>query len=192
MGLEVVIEEIRAKGQREAELIRQEGQQEATQILKDAQERAEKIKLDAESELEKQISHLMNQEISAANLVVKRLQLNTQKELLDQVYQNALSSISRLPEDFHRKALKTMLQKAEKEIPRGIVHCNERDMPALKQILAQDPGLKGYSTGKTQKIEGGVIVESEDGELQLDYSYRTFLDQVWETGLKDASAILFG
>jgi V/A-type H+-transporting ATPase subunit E len=192
MGLDVVIEEIRAKGQREAGEIRLEGQNEGTQILKAAQEKAEKIKMDVESDVEKQISHLMNQEISAANLVVKRLQLNTQKELLDQVYQNALSSISRLPEDFHREALKLVLGKAVKEIPRGIVHCNERDMPALKQLLAQDPGLKGYSTGKTQKIEGGVIVESEDGELQIDYSYATFLEQVWETGLKDASAILFG
>jgi V/A-type H+/Na+-transporting ATPase subunit E len=41
-------------------------------------------------------------------------------------------------------------------------------------------------------IEGGVIVESRDGTLQIDFSYRTFLDQVWESGLKDASDILFG
>lgn len=192
MGLEVVIEEIRAKGQKEAEEIRQEGRQEATQILKAAQEKAEKIKLNAESDVEKQISHLENQEVSAANLVVKRKQLNAQKELLDRVYESVLTSISGLPRDFHRDALEKVLQKAKEEIARGTVHCNERDMPALKEILAQDPGFKGYSTGKVQNIEGGVIVESEDGELQLDYSYRTFLDEVWETGLKDASGILFG
>jgi len=40
-------------------------------------------------------------------------------------------------------------------------------------------------------IEGGVIIESKDRTLQIDMSYRTFLDGVWETGLKDASDILF-
>ncbi|HUU76028.1 MAG TPA: V-type ATP synthase subunit E family protein [Methanoregulaceae archaeon] len=192
MGLEVVIEEIRAKEQKEADLIRQDAQQEVNSILTAAQERAEKIKLDAEHDVKKQISHIENQEISAANLVVKRQLLNTQKELLDQVYQTALQSISQLSPDFHREMLKNLLQKAVKEIAEGIVHCNERDMPALKEILVQDPALKGYSPGKTQNIEGGIIVESGDGELQIDYSYRTFLDQAWVTGLKDASGILFG
>jgi V/A-type H+-transporting ATPase subunit E len=51
--------------------------------------------------------------------------------------------------------------------------------------------LKGYTKGDPVEIEGGVIIESKDGELQLDYSYRTFLNGVWETGLKDASGILF-
>ena len=40
-------------------------------------------------------------------------------------------------------------------------------------------------------MEGGIIVESRDGTLQIDLSYRTFLNQVWETGLKNASDILF-
>jgi V/A-type H+-transporting ATPase subunit E len=192
MGLEVVIEEIRAKGQREAELIRQEGHQEAMQILKSAQERAEKIKLDAESEVEKQTSHIHNQEVSAANLKVKRQLLNTQKELLDRVYQAALSSISGLPADFHRSAMKELLKRASKEIPDGVVYCREHDLPVLKELLAEDPAFRGYSPGKALGIEGGIIVESGNGELQLDYSYATFLEQVWETGLKDASAILFG
>jgi V/A-type H+-transporting ATPase subunit E len=46
--------------------------------------------------------------------------------------------------------------------------------------------------GKSVETEGGVLVESKDGELQIDYSYRTFLDGIWETGLKDASGMLFG
>jgi V/A-type H+-transporting ATPase subunit E len=40
-------------------------------------------------------------------------------------------------------------------------------------------------------IEGGIIMESKDGQLQIDYSYRNFLDIVWEASLKDASDILF-
>ena len=117
MGLEVVIEEIRDKGKREADRIRQETQAEVNSILKTAQEKAERIKLAVDQDVERQKSHIMNQEVSAANLVVKRQLLNTQKDLLDQVYSVALSSIARLPEDVHREVLKSLLSKAQAEIP---------------------------------------------------------------------------
>ena len=118
--------------------------------------------------------------------------MNTQKALLDEVYQKALDSVQKLPDSFHREAIKSLLSNAKKQIPEGIVHCNARDMKALKELIAQENVFKGYSAGNEVDIEGGVIVESTDGTLQLDFSYRTFLNMVWETGLKDASDILFG
>ena len=191
MGLEAVIEEIRDKGKREADRIRQETQAERSAILSTAQEKAERIKIAADQDVERQTAHIMNQEVSSANLVVKRLLLNTQKELLDTVYETALSTIESLEGNFHRDALKSLLTKAKAEIPDGIVHCSKRDSEALSQVLAGDPAFSGYSRGEAVDIAGGIIVESRDGELQIDYSYRTFLDGIWETGLKDASDTLF-
>jgi V/A-type H+-transporting ATPase subunit E len=192
MGLEVVIEQIRDKGKKEAEQIRQDTKAEVHSILKTAQEKAERIKLAVDQDVERQRSHIINQEVSAANLVVKRQLLNTQKDLLDQVYSGALSSIARLPADFHREALQRLLLKVRSEIPDGIIHCSRRDSETLNRILSGDPTLKGYVIGEPVEIEGGIITESKDGELQIDYSYRTFLNMIWETGLKDASEILFG
>lgn len=192
MGLEVVIEELREKGKKEEDRIRQETQAEVRSILAEAQEKSGKIKLDADQEIERQTAHLMNQEVSAANLVVKRQLLNTQKDLLDQVYQAALLKIAGLPEDFQRAAMKNLLLKAKTEIQEGVVHCNSRDRETLTRLLGSDPALKGYVIGKAVETEGGVLIESKDGELQIDYSYRTFLDGIWETGLKDASEMLFG
>ena len=191
MGLEVVIEEIRDKGQTEADRIRRETRAEVASILGAAQEKAERIKLAADQDVERQTTHIMSQEASAANLVVKRQFLNTQKDLLDKVYSAALSQIARLPEDFHRDAMKRLLLKAKAEIPEGIVHSNTRDSETLSRILSSDTSLAGYTNGDPVEIEGGVVIESKDGELQIDYSYRTFLNSVWETGLKDASGILF-
>ena len=191
MGLEAVIEEIRDKGKKEADRIRQETQAERAAILSAAQEKAERIKLAADQDVDRQTAHIMNQEVSSANLVVKRQLLNTQKELLDSVHANALSTIESLPGDFHRDALSSLLAKAKTEIPDGIVHCSRRDNDVLTQILAGNPAFSGYTRGEPADIEGGIIVESRDGELQIDYSYRTFLDGVWETVLKDASDILF-
>jgi V/A-type H+-transporting ATPase subunit E len=192
MGLEVVIEELREKGKKEEDRIRQETSADVRRILAEAQEKSGKIKLAADTDVERQTSHLMNQEVSAANLVVKRQLLNTQKDLLDQVYQSALTKIAGLPDDFQRAAMKNLLLKAKTEIQEGIVHCNSRDRETLTRLLEGDPALKGYVMGKSVETEGGVLVESKDGELQIDYSYRTFLDGIWETGLKDASGILFG
>jgi V/A-type H+-transporting ATPase subunit E len=130
--------------------------------------------------------------VSAANLLVKRETLNTQKELLDQVYEATRSEIARLPESFHREAIKKLLAEAKKEIPKGRVSCNARDIPAVKAVIAENAEFSGFRLGKTVDIDGGILVEGEAGELQIDYSYRTFLAKVWESGLKDASDILFG
>jgi V/A-type H+-transporting ATPase subunit E len=191
MGLEAVVEEIRDKGKSEAEKIRADTRREVEQILTAANKRVAEIKLAAENEVTKQAEHLMSVEVSAANLIVKRELLNTRKELLSQVFQTTLSDISRLPESFHKEAIKKLLAEAKKEIPRGTVYCSARDLPAAKAVLAENRNFAGFSLGDPIETEGGIIVEGEGGGLKIDYSYRTFLDRVWESGLKDASDILF-
>jgi V/A-type H+-transporting ATPase subunit E len=192
MGLEAVLEEIRERGREEVERIRRESQEETTRVLMAAQERAAKIKQAANEEMERQAAYIMGQEVSAANLQVKRELLNTQKELLDQVYQRAKEAIAGLPESFHREAIESLLEEAKTQVPGGVVHVNPRDRRLLEEILAKNPAFRDFSVGSDADIDGGVIVESRDGSLQLDYSYRTFLDMVWESGLKDASDLLFG
>ena len=191
MGLESVVNEIRDKGQKEAAAIRKETSDEVEKILKSAQNRAEKIKMAANEEVDKQVTHIQGQEVSAANLVVKRDLLNAQKSLLDQVYKSTLTSVSGLPESFHKETMVKLLNKAKTEIPQGIVHSNQRDLNALKEILSKDPEFRTYTPGEPVNIEGGIVLESMDGELQIDYSYRNFLDIVWEARLKDAADILF-
>ncbi len=192
MGLEAVVSDIRQKGKQEAEAIRAETQRDVSDILQAAQAQVEEIKLDTERQVREQTARIIDLEVSSANLVVKRQILNTQKELLDQVYRQTLSAVGNLPESFHRGALKKLLVQVASEIPQGVVRVNSRDLPAARQLLAGDPALAGYRLGEPVDIEGGIIVESESGDIKVDLSYRTFLDQIWESGLKDASDILFG
>ncbi|MGA2105889.1 V-type ATP synthase subunit E family protein [Methanoregula sp.] len=191
MGLEAVLEEIRDKGKKEADAIRAESQQDADRILAEANRKVAGIKGDAEDASAKQATRIVSQEISAANLLVKREILNTQKELLDDVFESTRSEIAKLPESFHREAIKKLLSEAKKEIPRGTIHCNARDVAAAKAVLAEKE-FSGYTLGEPVDIDGGILIEGEGNELQIDYSYRTFMNKVWESGLKDASDLLFG
>lgn len=192
MGLESVIEEIREKGRKESETLKKEADTEVSSRLSEASLKADNIRSAARDEVEKQVSRMMGQEVSAAQLVVRREILNAQKGLLDEVYSGALAALSQLPPDFHKDTIRTLLIKAKAEVPVAVVHCNPRDLTLLQGLLAGDSSLNGFTAGSTVDIPGGVIVESKDGQLQLDYSYRTFLDSVWESGLKDASDLLFG
>ncbi len=191
MGLEAVLEEIRDKGKKEADAIRAESQQDADRILAEANRKVAGIKGDAEDASAKQATRIVSQEISAANLLVKREILNTQKELLDDVFESTRSEIAKLPESFHREAIKKLLSEAKKEIPRGTIHCNARDVAAAKAVLAEKE-FSGYTLGEPVDIDGGILIEGEGNELQIDYSYRTFMNKVWESGLKDESDLLFG
>ena len=192
MALDAVIDEIRAKGRNEAGLIQEETRQEVERILQEAQEKVVSIKLAAEEEVERATVRILHQETSAANLVVKRELLNAQKDVLDQVYQATVDAIANLPGEFHSKAVRELLKKATKEIKEGVVYCNERDTPAVEAALSSLKTLSGFRLGGKVDIDGGIVTESVDGSMQLDYSYATFLSEVWESGLKEASDLLFG
>jgi len=191
IGLEKLVKEIREKAKAEADRLHAEAKADSDQILAAAGKKAETIKLTAEDEVKKQSGHIVSQDVSAANLLVKRELLNTQKALLDQVYEATRKEIVALPESFHKEAIRKLLADAKKEIPSGTVYCNARDLAAAKALVAEAEFSK-FKVGAPVDIDGGILIEGEGAALQIDYSYRTFLAKVWESGLKDASDILFG
>jgi len=192
IGLKTLLKEIREKARAEAEKLQTEAKADSDQILTAAAKRSETIKLTADREVTKQTSHIVSQDVSAANLLVKRELLNTQKALLDQVYEATRKEVAALPDSFHREAIKTLLTEAKKQIPNGKIFCNDRDLAATKALIAEHGEFAKFTIGEPVDIDGGILIEGEGGALQIDNSYRTFLATVWESGLKDASDILFG
>lgn len=192
IGLKTLVKEIREKARAEAEKLQAEAKADSDQILTTAAKRSDTIKLTADGEVKKQTAHIVSQEVSAANLLVKRELLNTQKALLDQVYEATRMEVASLPDSFHREVIRNLLTEAKKEIPNGKISCNARDLAALKALIAEHAEFAKFTVGDPIDIDGGILIEGEKGALQIDYSYRTFLARVWESGLKDASDILFG
>ncbi len=191
MGLEAVISEIQQKGRTEAERVRHEGLMESERILRDAQQRSDEIKIQTENDVGRQVEHVLAQETSSANLVTKRATLNAEKDLLDQVYAAALAGIRKEPAAFHERALRNLLATAKAEIGGGRVRVNRADLPIV-EALVKEPAFAGFTVGPPVEIEGGLVAESADGAFQVDHSYRTYLNRVWESSLKDASDLLFG
>lgn len=192
MALDAVIEEIREKAGREAAELDASANAEVQRILSEAQKKVEEIKISTEEEVNRQTDHIRKQEMAAANLAVKREILNTQKEILDQVFSATVAAIANLPAQFHAKAATELLSRIAGEIPGGTVFCNSRDAAAVQEALSGVDALKGFTFGGSVEIDGGIVAESRDGSMQLDYSYHTFMTGIWESGLKDASHIMFG
>jgi len=191
MGLEAVVSEIQQKGRQEADRIRREGDLEVERVLRDAQQRSDEIKLTAETDIARQVEHTLAQETSSANLVTKRATLNAEKELLDQAYAATLEALRAEPVSFHERALRQLLATAKAEIGGGHVRVNRTDLPLI-EALVREPGFDVFTVGPPAEIEGGLLAESMDRAFQVDHSYRTYLNRVWESSLKDASDLLFG
>lgn len=192
MALDAVVGEIKTKGEKEAAAIIAEGKTEAERILSEAEDKVAAIKTSAEVDAVKQAAQIVNREEAAANLAVKRQILNAEKALLDEVYSTTVKAITGLPDDFHKKAVRELCKAAAKELGEGVFYCNERDKTAVESAISELKTLAGFSLAGTKNISGGVIAESKDGQLQLDYSYDAYLSEVWETGLRGASETLFG
>ena len=191
MGLEEVVDEIRRKGDAKAAAIKAEADAQAKAIISEAGKRAEEIKLDAEKDAEIQAERIEVRESASANLVVKRELLNAQKDLLDKAYAGAAEAIAKLPAKTNEKAIKELLKDASEQIKKGEVFSNSGDKKAVEAAL-ELKSLSGFTFGGTVDIIGGVIVKSTDGQITLDYSYETFMNDVWDSSLKDAPEILFG
>ncbi len=183
MGLDAIVEEIKAKGKAEADRISQETDKEVSRILAEAQSQAVRIKASRQDSAKKEIERLRLQEMSSANLEVKRAMLNARKELLDDVNEKAREGISKLPADTNLKLLKSIIEKNQANNSR--ISSNKKDEPAVRKLTKLN-----YS-GNINCI-GGVIIENEDGTEYLDLRYETILKKVSEQSLKQVSDILFG
>ncbi len=183
MGLDSIVQEIKSKGKAEADRIAGETQQEVSKIIAEAQSQAAKIKAAKQEAARKEIERMRQQELSSANLEVKRAILNTRKELLDEVYEKAKDAVKKLPADKNLKLLRSIIEKNEDNNAK--ISSAGKDKTTIRKLTKLD-----YA-GEIDCI-GGVILQNDDGTVHLDFRYDTILKNVNEQSLKQVSDILFG
>ncbi len=183
MGLEAIVEEILAKGRAEAEKIEEETSLEVSKIIADAEAAASKLKTAKEAAVRKEIDRLRQQELSSANLEVKKAKLNARKEILDEVYEATKDAVQKLPAEKNLTLLKSIIEKNEKNNAK--IYSRNKDKQTVKKITELE-----YK-GEIDCI-GGVVIENAEGTEVLDFKYDTILGDVTEQSLKHVSDILFG
>ena len=117
---------------------------------------------------------------AATRFESKKLFLVFRKEFMENMFSMAKERLSKLPESERSSHIKKLLQKANSELKVAVVYCNKKDAKFVT----------GYKV-KEADIIGGIIAESENGEIRVDYSYETLLAQIKDSLLPELNKLLF-
>ncbi len=183
MALEVVIEEIRKKGEEEVKKIREDAGKEVERILADAKREAEEILRKAREDAEKEAERLRRQETSSVNLEMKKEELNKKREIVEEVYNKLVEKVKALSDSEREELLKKLLSKYE-----GgdyVVYSNKKDEEIVKKLT------KMPYAGNVDCI-GGVILESKDGDFRINLTFDNFIEELYREKMKDIYEKLFG
>ncbi len=189
MGLENVVEDILNSARADVSAIAAEQDAEVSTIIEEAKRTGERIMGEKIAAAEDEAKRIRKQEISGANLEVRRMMLNTRKEILDETYKQAAKRIRELDsEPLLRSLIRAHIGDATR------IYSNKRDQPVVLKLcdeLLEDQLTELEYAGNIDCI-GGIILENEDGTVRLDYTFDTIMDEVSERSMKQISSILFG
>lgn len=185
MALDKVVGDIMESARKDADQIIQAAEKERETLFAEARKRAESAQKEKNKQLEDALKRLRQQEVSSAELEAKRIVLNAKKETLDIILRDTLQKLSRLSDADKSRIYNRILSKAVKVIPDPKVYCPKGDA----KLLA---GVAGLKSVEETDMEPGLILESGDGMVRLDYRFRTILDGIWEKELKNVSNLIFG
>lgn len=183
MPLEPVIEEIIRKGQQKVTEIRRSGEEEAEKIIIQAKDEAKEILKNARENAEKEAERLRRQEISGINLEMKKEELARKREVVEKVYQKLVEKLNNLDDAERETLLKSLLKNYEGKD--YVVYSSKRDEEIVKKITEMEYG------GNIDCI-GGVILESKDGEFRVNLTFDNFVQEVYESKMKEIYDKLFG
>jgi V/A-type H+/Na+-transporting ATPase subunit E len=184
MALDNVVDEILESARRQADQILKTAEKDRDATLKQAKEEVSSRRVAMQKETDIAIKRLRQQELSSAELEEKRIVLNARKEMLDRTFDEVNQQLEGMSPSERKRLYGVILEKGRKVIPEPRVYCPVGDA----KLLATKNGEKVEEI----KMGPGLILESEDGSVRVDYSFKTILEGVWEKELKGVSNILFG
>ncbi|HDJ38576.1 MAG TPA: V-type ATP synthase subunit E [Methanosarcinales archaeon] len=189
MGLENVVEDILKSARDQVSTIEAERDSEVMAIIEEAKRTGERITGEKIASAEETVARIRKQEMSGANLEVRRMILNTRKEILDKTYTR---SLERLRELDVKPLLRSLIRAHRGDATR--VYSNRQDQPVVEELcneLLEDRLTDVAYAGNVDCI-GGIVLENVDGTIRLDYTFNTIMDEVSERSMKEISTILFG
>jgi len=185
MGLEKVVEDILRRGEEKSSEIVGLGEKERDEQIHQAEIKAAEERQNTERRTQVIIAQMEQQELSSAELESKRSLLEAQRQVMESLKEQVLAELENYPEQKRKRLYSRLVQKAKKELGTCKVYSTKAD----KELLQLPYGVThvGFFEGP-----GGLMFESADGSLRLDYRFESMLDDLWNEKLRDIYMKLFG
>ncbi len=189
MGLENVVSDILKSAKAEVSAIEADRDGEVSSIVEEAKRTGERITGEKVASAEEEATRIRKQEISGANLEVRRMMLNTRKEILDETQKQTAERLHELDTE---SLLRSLVRARSGDTTR--IYSSRPDQPVVEGLCDELLEAKLTKLEYVSNIDciGGIVLETEDGAVRLDYTFDTIMGEVGERSMKQISGILFG
>lgn len=184
MSLDALLTELKKNSNLEATKILSEAETELSKIISDTKKSIAEKKTEMETTLQKELEQLKKQSIASAELEAKKVYLQTQKKILDELYNEILADLENLNEQQRKNFLIKLIKRSKSVIQNGGFYSSKKDADFIK--LNSDYIYLGEIA-----TVGGFIIENLDKTARLDLRFETLLESIWEKNLKDIAERLF-
>ena len=185
MSLNKVVDEILRKGEERKREIIQLGQKERDELVLQADKKIQESRLKAEKRNEAKITQMEQQEVSSAELESKKTLLVAERQVMEGLREQILEELANYPADKRKRMYSRLILRAKKEFGDCYVYSNTDDK-ALVQLPV------GMTSGGIVPCRGGLVFESKDRSVRLDFRFESVLDDVWNKSMKEIHTRLFG
>jgi V/A-type H+-transporting ATPase subunit E len=183
MALEHVKQEIIEHAEAEARKTLADAKEHAKKEMDAAHRALDVFDTELQESLQKELEALEKKYYASMKLASKKVLLQRQKELVDALFQELRTHLAELPKAEKTKILAGLFDAAKKQLSIGKIYCLKQDVSLMKTF---------FSNVEAKDMIGGIIVESKDRTLLLDYSFDSLIALLQENKLQEVTAALFG
>jgi len=181
MSLEKIKLQIIKKYEEAEKELLDEAKKKAKIINDSALESIKQIESELSQRSDKESRVIMDREKSLAKMEVQKMEFEVRKEMIDSVYKSAYEKIRSMPQSDREGVIKKLIDLAGREISVDVIYVNESD--------------RGFCEGSAQiknlAVDGGIICETKDGNVRVNYTFESMFQDVKDNTIKEVSNILF-
>ncbi|MBS3128476.1 hypothetical protein J4410_04995 [Candidatus Woesearchaeota archaeon] len=174
MSLEAVKKEILASVREQAEQRKKETAQQAKEILAKADEEIKQQEEETRQKTKVLLAAMEQQESSLARSEAKRILLDMQKAVLDELMEQLKEILSKLPQKKRDEYCTRLLKKAQAQLSVKWAYTSKQDKKAISDKTI---------THEEMNIQGGLIAENKEKTVRIDYSFETLLEELQKDAL---------
>lgn len=183
--MDKVVEDILRRGEERKREILKLGEKERDETIFQAEKKVGEDHKKGLSRVDAFIVQMEQQEMSSAELESKKALLAAQRQVMDELKEHVLTELEEYPGDKRKRLYAKLVARAKKELGECYVYSNKDD----KSLLSLPSGM---SAGGIIDCRGGLVFESKDRSVRLDFRFESMVDEVWNKDMQEIFAKLFG